>query len=134
MSISYCCENKCFETPKSQVDGLACTRCASYCYCVCNCKIIQDKMEVFTNKILKKAKDLQILTDSMIGVKIFKGYGYVATNCRYLPLDEIEETKNLFYMYHDCLEYIPEISLEPNEHTIAITKTFESKVYVLNFY
>lgn len=136
MAKNYCCDDKCFEIPTSQVDGLACDRCYSYSYCVCYCSIIEKKMKIFTNKIFKKAKELQELTNTIIGIKIFNGSGYVATNCRYLRIDEEneEEKKNLFYMYNDSIDYIPRISLEPNDQTIIVTKTFESKIYVLDFY
>lgn len=134
MSANYCCENKCFEIPRSQVDGIACNRCYSFSYCVCYCEIIQKKMEIFIQKILKKAKELQTLTNTMIGVKIYNGAGYVSTHCSYIKKEEEENTeiKNIFYLYHDNLEYIPDISLEPNEYTIIVSKTFESKIYVLD--
>jgi hypothetical protein len=33
----YCCANKCFETPRTLIDTIACERCKSYCYCRCKC-------------------------------------------------------------------------------------------------
>lgn len=33
----WCCELRCFPTPRIQVDGIACTKCNSYCYCRCKC-------------------------------------------------------------------------------------------------
>lgn len=37
MSKMYCCEKECFESPRAQVDGVACTRCNSYLFCRCRC-------------------------------------------------------------------------------------------------
>lgn len=36
-SNKYCCVNKCFETPRTFIDTVACDRCKSYCYCRCKC-------------------------------------------------------------------------------------------------
>lgn len=35
---SYCCKLECFESPETQVDGVACRVCRSYNYCKCRCK------------------------------------------------------------------------------------------------
>lgn len=37
----YCCELKCFELPKTEVDGRACKICMYFCYCVCKCITFQ---------------------------------------------------------------------------------------------
>ena len=34
----YCCEKKCFEEPRDQVDGLACFVCKSFSFCICRCE------------------------------------------------------------------------------------------------
>jgi hypothetical protein len=34
---TFCCDKLCFPRPSSQVDGLACNKCRSYGYCLCNC-------------------------------------------------------------------------------------------------
>lgn len=34
----YCCEKRCYPQPMTQVDGMACTKCRSFSFCVCMCK------------------------------------------------------------------------------------------------
>src|SRR5436190_20892597 len=36
-NVTYCCPDKCFVTPKTQVDGLACRQCGCFSYCKCRC-------------------------------------------------------------------------------------------------
>lgn len=33
----FCCSKRCFKIPRDQVDGLACKKCNSFCYCTCKC-------------------------------------------------------------------------------------------------
>lgn len=35
---THCCTKKCFERPNDEVDGLACTKCYSFCMCRCKCR------------------------------------------------------------------------------------------------
>lgn len=35
--MEYCCELKCFFTPRIQVDGRACRTCGSFSFCSCRC-------------------------------------------------------------------------------------------------
>ena len=37
MQVKYCCQEKCFNIPNEQVDGLACWKCYSYNFCRCRC-------------------------------------------------------------------------------------------------
>lgn len=34
----YCCEDKCFRTPRDHVDGMACMKCECFSYCKCDCQ------------------------------------------------------------------------------------------------
>lgn len=45
----YCCDKKCFEAPRCQVDGIACERCQSLSFCRCLCKTHMDKQEFCCN-------------------------------------------------------------------------------------
>ena len=53
--LSYCCNEKCFRVPEDQVDGKACDKCNSYCYCRCSCKTYQknrlDKLEELAHRL-----------------------------------------------------------------------------------
>lgn len=128
----YCCTDKCFEIPRSQVDGLACTRCNSYCFCVCACKIANAKLQKFTDKILNKAKQLSENNSGLIGIKIYKGKGYVATHCRYFDeyVDD-NDIYNNFYLYDENQTIIPKLSIRETRYNI-VEKTYKSIVYIID--
>ena len=53
--LEYCCKTKrCFQTPRTQVDGLACGRCLASSYCKCNCETYMKWFAKNENQILKQ--------------------------------------------------------------------------------
>lgn len=41
--MRFCCEKKCFQVVGDEVDGMACDRCRSFCYCKCRCQTFQER-------------------------------------------------------------------------------------------
>lgn len=126
----YCCENKCFETPRDQVDGIACTKCYNFCYCICNC--IKTKMQDLINNILEKAKNLAKINQNIIGIKIYNKKGYIITNCiipKILYNNSYYEQQNYFFKYDESLVTIPRFSLSKDIEIVE--KTPNSIEYII---
>lgn len=41
--MDFCCSRRCVKSPRSVVDGIACTCCFSFCYCRCDCVSLPDR-------------------------------------------------------------------------------------------
>lgn len=134
MASKYCCNNRCFEVPRCQVDGLACSFCNSYCYCKCKCEEVKKKIINLSNIILKKASNIK--NEGLIGVKIYRGKGYIATNCEKInsPVETIYD--NYFYLYtNNSMIIVPGIDVNNykyiDPHKLLV-KTNKSSIYVFD--
>lgn len=137
MSARYCCNNKCFEVPRCQVDGLACSFCNSYCYCTCNCINTKNKIKILSKTILKHASNIK--NEGLLGIKIYRGKGYIATNCEYKanyfnPL--IDVYNDYFYLYtNDSMTIVPGVDVNNYEYIDPhklLVKTNKSSIHVFD--
>lgn len=62
-SKSYCCNKKCFKTPSTQVDGIACMKCKSFSYCCCKCQTFQKKIK--SKQLEEKQEKFQYLVSKL---------------------------------------------------------------------
>lgn len=58
----YCCSRKCFLEPNCHVDGVACTKCESFCYCKCECVTFQAEYQGPTKEPLVLYKTRRFYT------------------------------------------------------------------------
>lgn len=49
--MDFCCKEKCFKEPRTQVDGQACSVCESFSYCRCMCKTFTKYVYLHKGKI-----------------------------------------------------------------------------------
>lgn len=53
---NYCCQLKCFKSPDTHLDGVACVRCYAYNYCHCLCVTYMRENEGYIKIETEKAK------------------------------------------------------------------------------